>query len=128
MLHFTHLLLMFNGNSFVFFSISPIPPFQCWKMTEQLRTQTAQFYTTLNQGGGERTKREVKSANFPTLLTMIVVLNTASSIFYRDTCSNGLLLKLTVLQRVGGDIVFAPNPRMLFSWLFSSESHCTYFS
>ena len=54
------------------FQYPPSPPFQCWKMTEQLRIQTAQFYTTLNHGGGERTKREVKSANFPTLLTMIV--------------------------------------------------------
>ena len=45
-------------------------------MTEQLSTQIVQFCTTLNQGGGERTKREVKSATFPILLTMIVAFDT----------------------------------------------------
>ena len=45
-------------------------------MAEQLRAQTWTFWSTLGQGRGEEGKEEVKKATFPTLLTMIVALET----------------------------------------------------
>lgn len=43
---------------------SPRSPIQCWTVTQQFPTETIQFRTTLNKGGGE-SNEDVKSANLP---------------------------------------------------------------
>ena len=44
---------------------------QCWKVTQQFITKTIQFCTTLNQGGGEQGKKDVKNASLPNGLSPI---------------------------------------------------------
>ena len=52
--------------------ISPVPPIQCWDITEQLGAQRLTFWSTLGQGRGEEGKEQIKKTTFPTLLTRIV--------------------------------------------------------
>ena len=46
-------ILILKKESFLFCWLFPVPPFQCWDITEQLRTQTLTFFSTLGQGQGE---------------------------------------------------------------------------
>ena len=50
-------------QSFTFSYIAPLPPIQGWKVTPQFPTKTIQFCTTFNEGGGEKSIKDVKSAN-----------------------------------------------------------------
>ena len=40
-------------------------PIKCWKITQQFPSKTIQFCTTLNEGGGETSIEDIKSANLP---------------------------------------------------------------
>ena len=62
------LLLKRKRNSFTFSYIAPLPPIQCWRVTQQFPTKTIPFCTTLNGGGGgggERSNEDIKSADVP---------------------------------------------------------------
>ena len=52
-------------KQFHLFLYRPLPPIQCWKVTQQFPTKTIQFSTTLNEGGGERRNEDVKNASLP---------------------------------------------------------------
>ena len=44
----------------------PVPPTQCWDITEQLRPQTFVLLNIGPEAGEEGKKKEVKTATFPT--------------------------------------------------------------